>query len=339
MHLTGILLIIAGGVMEGLFSLPVKLTPKWSWENIWGSGSLAALVLAPFPLLWFTVPHFVEIYASTPGWTIVATVLFGAGWGLGGIFFGLGVAELGVSSGTLSIMGLIAIGGSVVPFVMQHSGQLLGRKGVPLLAGICVMLVGLAVCSRAGNLKSSSRNSLHEDAPGSSLGRGLLYCVAAGLLSALVNFALIYGAPIAQASRARGVSAASANNAVWVIVFAVNYFLNVAYCFYLARKRGTMVKFRVPSTGYYWVLAVMMGLLWAGGIVVYGIGASMGGPYGPVFAFPVMLIVSILTANLMGVLVGEWRGAPRAAKHTMGAGVAIMIAAIAILGIASLWTD
>ena len=154
-----------------------------------------------------------------------------------------------------------------------------------------------------------------------------------------MNFALIYGAPIAQASRARGVSAASANNAVWVIVFAVNYFLNVAYCFYLARKRGTMVKFRVPSTGYYWVLAVMMGLLWAGGIVVYGIGASMGGPYGPVFAFPVMLIVSILTANLMGVLVGEWRGAPRAAKHTMGAGVAIMIAAIAILGIASLWTD
>ena len=339
MHLTGILLIIAGGVMEGLFSLPVKLTPKWSWENIWGSGSLAALVLAPLPLLWFTVPHFVEIYASTPGWTIVATVLFGAGWGLGGIFFGLGVAELGVSLGTSSIMGLIAIGGSVVPFVMQHSGQLLGRKGVALLAGICVMLVGLAVCSRAGNLKSSSRNSLHEDAPGSSLGRGLLYCVAAGLLSALVNFALIYGAPIAQASRARGVSAASANNAVWAIVFAVNYFLNVAYCFYLARKRGTMVKFRVPSTGYYWVLAVMMGLLWAGGIVVYGIGASMGGPYGPVFAFPVMLIVSILTANLMGVLVGEWRGAPRAAKHTMGAGVAIMIAAIAILGIASLWTD
>jgi L-rhamnose-H+ transport protein len=289
--------------------------------------------------LWFTVPHFVEIYASTPGWTIVATVLFGAGWGLGGIFFGLGVAELGVSLGTSSIMGLTAIGGSVVPFVMQHSGQLLGRKGVPLLAGICVMLVGLAVCSRAGNLKSSSRNSLHEDAPGSSLGRGLLYCVAAGLLSALVNFALIYGAPIAQASRARGVSAASANNAVWAIVFAVNYFLNVAYCFYLARKRGTMVKFRVPSTGYYWVLAVMMGLLWAGGIVVYGIGASMGGPYGPVFAFPVMLIASILTANLMGVLVGEWRGAPRAAKHTMGAGVAIMIAAIAILGIASLWTD
>ena len=325
--------------MEGLFPLPLKLTPKWSWENIWGSGSLAALVLAPLPLLWLTVPHFAEIYASIPGWTIVSTILFGAGWGVGGIFFGLGVAELGVSLGTSSIMGLIAIGGSVVPFMMQHSGQFLGRKGVALLAGICVMLVGLAVCSRAGKLKSSPLDSLHEGALGSSFGRGLLYCVAAGLLSALVNFSLIYGAPIAQASQARGVPAASANNAVWAIVFAVNYFLNVAYCFYLARKRGSMVKFGVPSTGYYWLLSVMMGLLWAGGIVVYGIGASMGGRYGPVFAFPVMLIVSILTANLVGVLVGEWRGAPRAAKYTMEAGVAIMIAAIAILGVASSWND
>ena len=323
--------------MEGLFSLPVKLTPKWSWENIWGSGSLAALLLAPLPLLWLTVPHFAEIYASTPGWTIVAIVLFGAGWGLGGIFFGLGVAELGVSLGTSSIMGLIAIGGSVVPFMMQHNGQFLCRKSLALVAGICVMLVGLAVCSRAGNLKSSADGSPR--APDWSFRRGVLYCVAAGLLSALVNFALIYGAPIARASQARGLPASSANNAVWAIVFAVNYFLNVAYCFYLAQKRGTMAKFSVPSTGYYWLLAVVMGLLWAGGIVVYGIGASMGGPYGPVFAFPVMLIVSILTANLMGVLVGEWRGAPSAAKYTMETGVAIMIAATAILGIASLWTD
>lgn len=335
MHITGILLIIAGGVMEGLFSLPVKLTPKWSWENIWGSGSLAALVLGPLPLLWLTVPHFSEIYASTPGSTIVATVLFGAGWGLGGIFFGLGVAELGVSLGTSSIMGLIAIGGSVVPFMMQHGTQFLGRKGVALLVGICVMLVGLAVCSRAGNLKASAEGSLNEGAPGSSFGRGLLYCVAAGLLSALVNFALIYGAPIAQASEARGVPAAAAYNAVWAIVFAVNYFVNVAYCFYLARKRGTMVKFTVSSTGYYWLLAVMMGLLWAGGIVVYGIGASMGGPYGPVFAFPVMLIVSILTANLVGVLVGEWRAVKSSAKRTMQLGVALMVAAIAVLGCAS----
>ena len=94
----------------------------------------------------------------------------------------------------------------------------------------------------------------------------------------------------------------------------------------------------LPSAGYYWLLAIAMGLLWAGGIVVYGLGASMEGAYGPVFAFPVMLIVSILTGNLTGVLLGEWRGVTTKAKRTMQLGVVIMVAAIIILGGANFWT-
>lgn len=339
MRLMGILLIGFGGVMEGLFSLPVKMTADWSWENIWGAGSLAALLLGPLPLLLFTVPHFSQVYAASPGWAIAWTILFGAGWGLGGIFFGLGVSELGVSLGTSSIMGLIAIGGSVVPFAMQHRGQFVGKTGFGLVAGICVMLIGLTVCARAGNLKLSNGGQPRSNAPAASPGRGLFYCITAGLLSALVNFALIFGAPIEQAAMEHGVAAAAANNAVWAIVFAANYSVNVIYCIFLVRKRGTLMNFSKPATGYYWLLAVAMGLLWAGGIVVYGIGASMEGRYGPVFAFPMMLIVSILTANLAGVLIGEWRGAPVTAKRTMQVGVAIMMAAIVILGVSSSWTD
>jgi L-rhamnose-H+ transport protein len=338
MHITGAVLIILGGVMEGLFSLPVKLTPKWSWENIWGLGSLAALVLVPGPLLLFTIPQFWRVYTAAPSWAIVWTILFGVGWGAGGIFFGLGVSALGLSLGTSSIMGLIAIGGSVIPLLLQHHGQLLSRSDLALFAGICCMLVGLIVCARAGSLRMAK--STHTDAGAPvSYGLGALYCVAAGLLSALVNFALIFGAPVAQAAIARGVPQAAANNAIWAIVFATNYLLNLAYCAYLGLKRGTFRKFTLPDTGYYWLLAVAMGLLWAGGIVVYGLGASTQGAYGPVFAFPVMLIVSILTGNLTGVLLGEWRGAKTRAKRTMQFGVVIMIASIIILGCADFWNQ
>ena len=45
--LIGIALVLAGGVMEGAFALPLKLTRKWSWENTWGAGSLVALLLIP----------------------------------------------------------------------------------------------------------------------------------------------------------------------------------------------------------------------------------------------------------------------------------------------------
>jgi len=86
MQTTGMPFIILGGLMEGLFSLPIKITPKWSWENIWGAGSLLALVLIPGPLLFFTVPHFQSVYAAAPPSAILWAVFFGAGWGLGGIF-------------------------------------------------------------------------------------------------------------------------------------------------------------------------------------------------------------------------------------------------------------
>jgi len=338
MHVAGAFLIALGGMMEGLFALPVKLSPRWSWENIWGAGSLAALLLVPAPLLWLTIPRFWEVYAATPGWTIVSTVIFGAGWGLGGIFFGLGVSALGLSLGTSSIMGLIAIGGSVVPLLLQHQDQLLSRSSIALFVGICVMVIGLVVCARAGSLKAANQGPPEADTVTASFARGAFYCVAAGLLSALVNFGLIFGTPLAQAATARGAAPAAANNAIWAIVFVTNYVLNLAYCVYLGRKRGTLKKFMLPSTGYYWLLAVAMGLLWAGGIVIYGLGASMEGAYGPVFAFPVMLIVSILTGNLTGVLLGEWKGVTTQAKRTMKLGVVIMVVAILVLGSANLWT-
>jgi len=204
MHGIGAALILLGGVMEGLFTLPVKLTPKWAWENIWGLGSLAALVLVPLPLLLLTMPQYRAVYAAAPTWAIASTILFGAGWGLGGIFFGLGVAELGLSLGTSSIMGLIAISGSVVPLLLQHHGHMPGSGGTALLAGIAVMLLGLIVCSRAGSLKMPSQGVTASGAAGPSFLRGALYCVAAGLLSALVNFALIFGAPITRAATDAG---------------------------------------------------------------------------------------------------------------------------------------
>ena len=94
MHLTGLVLIVLGGVMEGLFALPMRFAPRWSWENFWGAGSLMALLLVPWPLALLTVPHLGSIYASADSTSLLLAVLFGAGWGCGGIFFVIGVCQL-----------------------------------------------------------------------------------------------------------------------------------------------------------------------------------------------------------------------------------------------------
>ena len=327
-------LIALGGLMEGVFSLPIKFTPKWSWENIWGAGSLAALILVPWPLAFATVPHLRDVYSAAPYSAIVLALLFGAGWGAGGIFLGLGISYVGLSLGMSLIMGLVAIGGSVIPLLLQHRDQLLRQSGVVLLGGIVIMLFGLFFCTKAGKLKSTVDKSLSQNTNSSqtSFSIGLFYCVAAGLLSALVNFALIYGMPIAAPAVVRGLNRVTANNAVWALVFTANYVVNFVYCIAVATRKGTLHKFFAPSTSRYWLSATMMGLLWAGGIVVYGWGATILGAYGAIFGFPVMLIISILAGNVAGAVSGEWATAPSTAKRVMTLGVSVMALAIIVLG-------
>jgi L-rhamnose-H+ transport protein len=334
MHTTGLLLIVLGGMMEGLFALPMKFTPKWSWENIWGAGSLVALVLVPWPLALVTVPHLGDLYSSVPFHTILLALLFGAGWGFGGLFFGLGVSSVGLALGTSLIMGLIAIGGSVVTLILLHKDQFSSRAGEILIIGIATMVIGLVVCARAGSLKSGKVGAEKGKSSLSGYGIGLVYCLAAGFLSALVNFALIFGAPIAKPAIVRGLDPGTANNAVWALVFTSGYLVNALYCVLKSLRERTFRNFFARPAPRYWGWALIMGILWAGGIVVYGRGASLEGTLGPVFGFPIMLIISILTGNAAGALSGEWRNAPAVAKSTMALGVSVMVLAIVILGYA-----
>jgi L-rhamnose-H+ transport protein len=333
----GLLLIILGGVMEGIFALPIKYTHEWTWENTWAVGSFFALIVVPWPLALLTIPHLGQVYGEAPLLALVAAIIFGVGWGLGGVFFGLGLNSLGLSIGTSLVMGIIAVGGSVVPMLVRHRDQLSGRGGPQLFIGIAVMIIGLIICGVAGTLKDHTPASGRTEAPG-MFTKGLLYCIAGGTLSAFVNLALIFGSPVAQPAVHRGVDPATANNAIWALVFTANYAVNLGYGIVKGFRDGTLDKIWTHRKPRYFVLAGSMGLLWAGGIVVYGRGASFVGPLGAIFGFPVMLIVSILTGNAAGAISGEWRAQPFRARATMLFGVAMMIVAIITLGYGSYFT-
>src|SRR5579863_7894981 len=95
----GLFFIVLGGAMEGSFSLPLKYTPKWEWENTWGACSLLALLLVPWPLALLTVPNLWEVFRAASSSALVAALVFGAGWGIGGIFFWLSFGGFGMVVG------------------------------------------------------------------------------------------------------------------------------------------------------------------------------------------------------------------------------------------------
>ncbi|MGB7593763.1 MAG: L-rhamnose/proton symporter RhaT [Terriglobia bacterium] len=332
----GLLLVILGGLMEGSFCLPLKYAPKWAWENTWGACSLLALILVPWPLAILTVPHLLEVYSASSPKAVISALLFGAGWGAGGLFLGLALDALGLSLGISLVMGLIAIGGSIIPLLMQRPDQLTKPAGIALQLGIMVMIAGLFVCAAAGRMKERSCVSLVNSSEVTSrrrtrYGTGILFCFTSGLLSALVNFALIFGAGITDAAIRRGVAPTAANNALWALVFTSNYLVNVSYCVYLATRRKTFGNFIQPGTWFYWVGTLLMGLLWAGGIVVYGLGAMRLGRFGAIFGFPIMLISSIIVGNVLGALTGEWQGTAPRPKLTMASGVLVLVIATGII--------
>jgi predicted membrane channel-forming protein YqfA (hemolysin III family) len=91
-----------------------------------------------------------EVYHHSSVQALLGAVGFGIGWGVGGIFFGLGLAALGLSLGLSLIMGLIAIGGSIIQLMMQHPEQISRLSGLVLMAGIAIMILGIAVRTKAG---------------------------------------------------------------------------------------------------------------------------------------------------------------------------------------------
>ena len=337
LFIVGFLLMLSGGIFEGIFSFPLKYTSKWRWENIWGAGSLMALILVPWPLALLTIPDLREVYTSVPVSIIVLALLFGAGWGTGGIFFGKGLDAIGFSIGLALIMGLVAVGGSVIPLAMNQPEAFFELSGLVLLAGILVMIAGLYISARAGLLKDRDQQASKEVSTGGlqqvPFRKGLIFCIIAGLLSSLVNFGFIYGSSLSEAAINRGAHPANTENAVLALVFTSNFLVNTGYCIYLLFKNKTFNQFTLKGTGKYWIMAVFMGILWPGGIVVYGMGITMIGDLGAYLGFPVLMIVSIIAGNIFGILTGEWKGVTAMPKRIMAMGITVLVVAILVLGL------
>ncbi len=335
--LTGLLLIVVAGALEGLFSLGVTRTPKWKWEVSWGLGSLIALVVVPWPLALLTVPNLADVYRSTPAAQLWLTFLFGIGWGLGGIFWGRAIAAVGMALGVSLLMGLVNVFGSLLPLALFQRDKVATAGGLTLIAAVGIMVVGIVCIARAGRLRELDQNAADDSAAGTSPGSrvpfslGLIFCVVSGALSALVNFSFISGADIADTAAKAGASVWAKGFAIWALVFTGNYLVNFLYAAALmVRNRSFGQIARGDAAHWGWV--IFMGIAWPSGIAVYGIGAYLLGSYGAYVGFPMMLVCAILFGNLAGALGGEWRNTAARARTVMTLGVLILIAALGVLG-------
>lgn len=327
----GLGLSLVAGSMSGNCMLPAKFVRRWRWENLWLVFTLVSLVIAPGILTLLTVNNPGELYRSLPWSQFALPFVFGFGWGIAQVLFGLSVARLGMALGYAVIVGLGALLGTLVPILFQRIEVLGSRGGALILCGVIVMVAGIAVSGKAGRLRELDSSGTAQPAPGTGYGAALMVAIVCGVMAPMINFSLAFGHGIAEEAVRRGTSPANAAYAVWPVAFAGGLIPNLGYSLYLLCKNKTWDRFR-PFFPDFWFPA-LMGVLWMGAMSVYGTASVFLGALGTSVGWGLFQIFMIMTANVSGVITGEWKGAPVRARGLLRTGLGLLAVATVLMAL------
>jgi L-rhamnose-H+ transport protein len=331
----GLSLGITSGLFLGSFALPMKKIKTWNWENTWIMYSIWALIVFPWILAFLSVPNLTSVYFSVSISTIITVFLFGAGWGVASVGFGMGIKTLGLALATAIVLGLNNAIGAILPLIMYHPEDFLQPVGLALTVGVLIMLIGITICSLAGRQKEKSLNKLHKSEENKMKGvflKGLIICLIAGVFGAMFNFALIAGKPIEIQAINNGATPLNAANATWCISLFGGFIVTLAYCIYLYRTNKSFRLFTQNDSGINWIHTFLMGIMWFGGVAIYGMAVSNLGHLGPSIGWPIIQSMAVASGNFWGIVTGEWKGTGKAPIRIMLTGLFFLFAGIGVVG-------
>lgn len=335
MLLAGALLAIFSGLMNGSFTLPMRFLGRWEWENVWSLFIAWACLVMPAAIITLIAPHSWAVLLHAPMQAVWIALATGFAWGFGAIMFGQSVSAIGISLANTLVLAISSALGSLVPMLLLAPAKLYSSAGMMIMAGVAVELVGIVLCGMAGRRREaaagvgSERGNLVGRAR--PLGVALLLATGAGILSAVLNVGFALSAPIAQYGRTAGLSEFSSTNLIWALMLGAGALANLIFCGFLLVKNHSFRKFILPGSFRLYAFSALMALLWGGSIFVYGAAAPRLGSLGTSIGWPLSLATGLLLANAIGIGLGEWRQAPKAAKRFMYCGIVVLLVAIIIL--------
>jgi len=329
----GIALVLLGGLLNGSFYTPAKRMPLWRWENTWLIYALFGTIVIPWALALATIPHLMIVYHDTPWPKLLLVAVFGLGWGIGSVFFGLGVEKVGIGLAFGIILGIIASVGAIVPVLVNDPSQFRTPPGHALLSGLALVILGTIFCAMAGHQREKEKRTGAAAGAGAGFVLGFIICVLSGIFSPMLNFSFVYGKGIQDRSLAAGAPFSMASYSIWAVALIAGFAANAFYCFYLLFKNKTWGVYRTSGASTnYWLFGALMGFLWFGGIAAYGMGATELGDLGAAVGWPLFVATNIIVGNAWGAITGEWKGAsPRAYAYACS-GIAVLILAIFVIG-------
>jgi L-rhamnose-H+ transport protein len=286
---------------------------------------------------WLVTENAAEIYRSTSSSTLFYTYLFGALWGFGGLFAGLGIRYMGLALGQSVSLGVCSVVGTLVPAIMNDSLHTLvsTKAGWIITGGLLISIVGIVCCGIAGHLKESAiKAEKQENSSEFALTKGLIIATIGGVMSACMAIAIMFGEPIAKVAVETGTAVIYMNIPIFVIALAGGFTTNLVYVSIRSRGKDYLKNLsnsKMEGFGRNYLLSALAGIMWYLQYFFYGMGSTkMAG-----FEFAswcIHMSSIVIFSNLWGLWLKEWKGVSRATMVYLTIGILLLIISIMMIG-------
>ncbi len=351
--LIGVLFHWLGGLSSASFYVPYKRIRLWSWEIFWLTGGIFSWLIAPWLGAFIGSKDLLHVLSSVPSQTLLICYLCGAGWGLGGLTFGLTMRYLGLSLGMAVALGLTTVIGTMGPPLIGPPisdvtfAELIAKPGsLYTFLGIAIVIVGIVIVAMAGGAKEKQLADVSGDANVPNRGefdlrKGILIAIFSGVMSSFFSFGLAAGKPIQELSAAVGTGPLWVGLPVLCVVLAGGFTTNFLWCLYLIAKNKSAGEWTGKTAGEKppllanYALAALGGTLWYFQFFFYTMGESQMGEYG-FSSWTLHMASIILFSTLWGFALKEWKGTANRTQFLVWLGIGTLIISTVIIGIGNM---
>lgn len=332
--LLGTMLHTVGASSAALCYAPQRYLHRWSWQTYWLLQASMCWLVLPFVFAWFTVPHLGTVLAEAPKDAMLKSYLLGVLYGVGGIAFGVAIRYIGYSLTYAIAIGVSCVLGTLLPpFLQGRLGETLANAaGSYVVMGVLLGGGAMVVAGLAGFRKEREQTKDASAVPFNPR-VGLPIVLLAGALSAVFNFSLQAGQPIADVAARYGAGHFQ-ENVIYIFSNTGAFTTTLFYAGWLA--------FRARSWGEYvhtpdrkgltrnYLLGLLTGLLWYLQFFFYGLAHVRMGTF-KFSSWAIHMIILILLSFGFGLLIGEWKRCKPSTQLLVSLGIALLLGAVGLI--------
>lgn len=323
-----------GAASAALCYAPQRYLHRWSWQTYWLLQAAGCWLVLPWIFAWFTIPELGVVLAEAPKHPMLTSYLLGELYGVGGIAFGVAIRYIGYSLTYVLAISISCGLGTLIPPLMNGTlgATFATNAGLYVVAGVLVGGGAMFVTGYAGFHREREIGGSASGAPFNAR-LGLPIVVVAGVLSAVFNFSLQAGQPVADVAAKHGAGHFQ-GNVIYLFSNSGAFTTTLFYAGWLALRAKSWREYSATADGTglvrNYALSLLTGLLWYLQFFFYGLGHVRMGKF-EFSSWAIHMIILILLSCGFGVAIGEWRQCRGSTKFLVTCSITLLLGAVGLI--------